>query len=124
MARQHGVAAVAQMDAEAGAGGDGGANAGAIGGAMTQCSDHAGPCQALDEGQCAGRFRRQGHEADVAAGCVLQALKFLPIGRPDMSARMGAARAVFRRDVRSLQVDARDRGSDFGIVLASAAERR
>src|SRR5262249_60970694 len=66
----------------------------------------------------------EGPEANAPAGRVLQAAELVPVGRPDVLPRMCPARPVFRRDVRSLQVNAWDRGGDFGIVLASAVKRR
>ena len=65
--------------------------------------------QVLDQGQHARGLRGDGHEPDAPLGRVLATPEVVDVGPADERAGVGAARAVLRRDVGPLHVDAGDR---------------
>ena len=71
---------------------------------------HARLNEMLDQGQRARHFRRERDETDAAAGGILTPAKIVDAGRHDVRSRMGAARALVRREVRPFHVDPGDRG--------------
>ena len=76
---------------------------------VTDADDHSIAHHVLD---VAGRFRPLGgnrDEADVTFGCILPPLEFLDIRLADPAERMGAARAIFGRYGRTLDVETFDR---------------
>src|SRR6266851_9689647 len=88
VAWQLGMAAVAQMRAQASAGGDRLSNSSRAGGRVTQRGDDVRLDQSLDESEATVQFGRQSYKPDQPAGRVLQALKFIPIRPANVLPRM------------------------------------
>ena len=100
-----GVASVAQVRGECGAGAYGRGDRFRLGGGMADGRHHARAHDVLDVG---GSFRplgREGHNPDRTASRFLPALEFRDIGGTHPLARMRAARTVLRRDMRTLYVE-------------------
>ena len=122
--RQHGVRAVAEVRAGAGAGSDGGVEAVRAGGGVAERHDDAGAGELFDEGERARCFRRQRHHADHAVGgFLLEAAKFIPGRRPDVLLRMRPTRSVLGGDVRSFEMDADDGLRELDVLRAGFANR-
>src|ERR1039457_4776461 len=102
------VRAVAEVGGKRGAGGNGVGDLRGAGLRVADGGDHAFGGDALDVARGLGPFRGEGDDAYAAAGGVLPAVELVEIGRTDPLARMGAARAVFGRDVGAFNVEAVD----------------
>ncbi len=109
VSRQDRGAAVAEVRRQRCAGRDGGSDLIAGRSRVTDGDAHAGRHQPLDQRNCAFDLRRERHQHDAASRCLLPPLEIIATCGGDMSPRMRAARAVLRRDVRPLHVDAGNR---------------
>ena len=115
------VSAVAEVGGESCAGGHGRGDLRGGGQGMADRGDHAFGGDAFDELRGLGPFGREGDDADASAGGVLPAVELVEVGRTDPLAGVGAARAVFGRDVRAFDVEAVD-GAAFGEGFAGGGE--
>src|SRR5712691_2620810 len=110
------------MSAEPSAGGDGLANPGGTGRRMAQGNDDVSLHQPFNKFEGTLKLRGQGDESDSTAGSFLPALKFIPIRPANMLDWMRAPRSVFRRNVRSLQMNGRNGTSQLFIGFAGSPD--
>ena len=124
MARERRRAAVAEMRRQRRASFHGGVNVIRRGGGVTERHTNPARDEMLDQRDRARHFRRQRDEHDPPVGCLLTPREIVD-GRGDaMLARMRAAKAVERRDIRALHVNARDRAVGIWMTHDDARARR
>ena len=114
MPRQHRGAAVAEMRRERRAGRDRVGDLLRRRRGVADRDAHARGTRCSMSAQRARHLRRERDEHDAAAGRILPALEVVAARRRHVRARMRAARAVVRRDVRPFHVDPGD-GRDPGM---------